>query len=56
MGPLAMSRQRDRVESYIRLGKQEGARLAGGGGWPGHLNHGYFIEPTVFANVDGFIH
>jgi aldehyde dehydrogenase (NAD+) len=52
MGPLAMSRQRDRVESYIRLGKQEGARLAGGGGRPAHLNRGYFIEPTVFANVD----
>jgi acyl-CoA reductase-like NAD-dependent aldehyde dehydrogenase len=52
MGPLAMSRQRDRVEAYIQLGKQEGARLAGGGGRPAHLNRGYFIEPTVFADVD----
>jgi aldehyde dehydrogenase (NAD+) len=52
MGPLAMSRQRDRVEGYIQRGKQEGARLAGGGGRPAHLNRGYFIEPTVFANVD----
>src|SRR3984957_18007420 len=52
MGPLAMSRQRDRVEGYIQLGKQEGARLAGGGGRPAHLHRGYFIEPTVFANVD----
>jgi acyl-CoA reductase-like NAD-dependent aldehyde dehydrogenase len=52
MGPLAMSRQRDRVEGYIQVGKQEGARLAAGGGRPAHLNRGYFIEPTVFANVD----
>jgi len=52
MGPLAMSRQRDRVENYIQVGKQEGARLAAGGGRPAHLNRGYFIEPTVFANVE----
>jgi aldehyde dehydrogenase (NAD+) len=52
MGPLAMERQRDRVESLIAQGKAEGARLATGGGRPAHLNRGYFIEPTVFANVD----
>lgn len=52
MGPLAMERQRDRVESLIAQGKAEGARLATGGGRPVHLNRGYFIEPTVFANVD----
>ncbi|GGA37598.1 aldehyde dehydrogenase [Sphingomonas psychrolutea] len=52
MGPLAMARQRDRVESLIAQGKSEGARLATGGGRPAHLNRGYFIEPTVFANVD----
>ena len=52
MGPLAMSRQRDRVESYIAKGKAEGAKLAVGGGRPAHLNRGYFIEPTVFGNVD----
>ncbi|MGH7023314.1 MAG: aldehyde dehydrogenase [Caulobacteraceae bacterium] len=52
MGPLAMSRQRDRVDGYIEVGKQEGARLAAGGGRPAHLNRGYFIEPTVFADVD----
>jgi acyl-CoA reductase-like NAD-dependent aldehyde dehydrogenase len=52
MGPLAMERQRDRVESYIEKGKAEGARLAVGGGRPSHLNRGYFIEPTVFGNVD----
>ncbi len=52
MGPLAMERQRDRVEHYIAQGKADGARLASGGGRPAHLNRGYFIEPTVFAGVD----
>ncbi len=51
MGPLAMERQRDRVEHYIAQGKADGARLAAGGGRPAHLNRGYFIEPTVFAGV-----
>ena len=52
MGPLAMSRQRDRVESYIQKGIDEGATLAAGGGRPKHLDRGWFIEPTVFSNVD----
>ena len=52
MGPLAMARQRDRVESYIAKGREEGAVLATGGGRPPHLNRGYYIEPTVFGNVD----
>jgi acyl-CoA reductase-like NAD-dependent aldehyde dehydrogenase len=52
MGPLAMARQRDRVEGYIAQGRAEGARLATGGGRPAHLDRGYFIEPTVFADVD----
>ncbi|UZW53691.1 aldehyde dehydrogenase [Sphingobium sp. JS3065] len=51
MGPLAMARQRDRVESYIATGIAEGARLATGGRRPSHLNRGFYIEPTVFANV-----
>lgn len=52
MGPLAMGRQRDRVESYIAAGKAEGAVLATGGGRPAHLDRGFFVEPTVFAHVD----
>ena len=51
MGPLAMARQRDRVESYIAKGREEGAHLATGGGRPAHLDRGYFIEPTVFGDV-----
>jgi acyl-CoA reductase-like NAD-dependent aldehyde dehydrogenase len=52
MGPLVAERQRDRVESYIAKGKAEGATLATGGKRPEHLERGYYIEPTVFGNVD----
>jgi acyl-CoA reductase-like NAD-dependent aldehyde dehydrogenase len=52
MGPLAMERQRDRVEQYIAKGIEEGAKLITGGGRPKHLDRGYYIEPTVFAGVD----
>src|SRR6185436_5139570 len=52
MGPLAMSRQRDRVEGFIAKGKEEGAKLATGGKRPKDLDRGFFIEPTVFGNVD----
>jgi acyl-CoA reductase-like NAD-dependent aldehyde dehydrogenase len=52
MGPLAMARHRDRVAGYIASGVQEGATLITGGGRPKHLDRGYYIEPTVFANVD----
>jgi aldehyde dehydrogenase (NAD+) len=52
MGPLVSERQRDRVEGYIAKGVAEGATLATGGGRPAHLDRGWFIEPTVFGNVD----
>jgi acyl-CoA reductase-like NAD-dependent aldehyde dehydrogenase len=52
MGPLAMERGRDRVEGYIAKGVAEGATLATGGGRPKDLARGYYIEPTVFGNVD----
>lgn len=52
MGPLAMERQRDRVEHYIAKGIEEGATLVAGGGRPKHLKRGFYIEPTVFAGVD----
>lgn len=51
LGPLAMARQLERVEGYIAEGKRT-ADLVCGGGRPAHLNRGYFIEPTLFANVD----
>jgi aldehyde dehydrogenase (NAD+) len=52
MGPLAMRRQLDRVERLIAQGRAEGATLAVGGGRPADLTRGFFIEPTVFGNVD----
>jgi acyl-CoA reductase-like NAD-dependent aldehyde dehydrogenase len=52
MGPLAMRRQRERVEGYIAKGIAEGATLATGGGRPKDLERGWYVEPTVFGNVD----
>jgi aldehyde dehydrogenase (NAD+) len=52
MGPLVASRQRDRVEGYIAKGIADGAKLATGGGRPKNLDRGWFVEPTVFGNVD----
>lgn len=52
IGPIAMRRQRDRIERLIEVGVSEGAQLAAGGKRPSHLNCGFFIEPTVFGNVD----
>ncbi|MDB5715468.1 MAG: Betaine-aldehyde dehydrogenase [Sphingomonadales bacterium] len=52
IGPIAMRRQRDRIEKLIEMGVSEGATLAVGGKRPAHLNRGFFIEPTVFGNVD----
>lgn len=52
LGPLVAERQRDRVESYIQIGIDEGARLVTGGGRPEGLERGWFVEPTLFADVD----
>lgn len=51
MGPLAMERQRDKVESYIAKGLDEGATIATGGRRPEALPRGFFFEPTIFAGV-----
>ena len=52
LGPLISEKQRDRVEAYIAKGKEEGARVVLGGGRPAGLDRGWFVEPTVFADVD----
>jgi len=52
LGPLAMKRQLERVEMYIDEGRKSGADLVTGGHRPAHMNKGYFMEPTLFANVD----
>ena len=52
LGPLASSGQRDSVLAFIEQGKREGATVVTGGGRPSHLTTGYYVEPTIFANVD----
>ena len=52
VGPLVAERQRDRVEAYIASGIADGARVATGGGRPAGLDRGWYVEPTVFADVD----
>ena len=51
VGPLVSDVQRERVEGYIATGRDEGARLVLGGGRRGR-DRGYFVEPTIFADVD----
>jgi aldehyde dehydrogenase (NAD+) len=52
LGPLASAAQRDRVLSYLEKGLAEGARLATGGPQqPDGLPVGYYVRPTVFADV-----
>jgi aldehyde dehydrogenase (NAD+) len=52
VGPLISAKQRQRVEGYIKKGIDEGARIVCGGGRPEGLDGGYFVQPTVFADVD----
>jgi aldehyde dehydrogenase (NAD+) len=52
IGPVVSERQRDRIVGYLEAGKAGGAKAAIGGGRPKALPKGWFIEPTVFANVD----
>ena len=51
IGPLVTSRQRERVLGYIEGGKAEGARLVAGGGVPAQIPRGWYVAPTVFADV-----
>jgi aldehyde dehydrogenase (NAD+) len=52
VGPLVAERQRDRVEGYIKIGQEEGAKVAVGGGRPAGIGKGWFVDPTVFVDVD----
>jgi aldehyde dehydrogenase (NAD+) len=53
VGPLVNDQQLSRVLKYISIGKEEGARLVSGGNriLDGDRGHGYFVEPTIFADV-----
>jgi aldehyde dehydrogenase (NAD+) len=52
IGPVVSRRQQERVNGYIALGAQEGARAVVGGGTSSPFARGWFVEPTVFADVD----
>ena len=53
IGPLVSEQQLDRVTGYLAIGQKEGAKALAGGGrlTEGALAKGYFVQPTVFANV-----
>ena len=51
MGPLTTKAQYDKVLDYIAKGKALGHRLITGGGKPGGINRGWFLEPTIFVDV-----
>ncbi len=52
IGPLVAKRQQERVEKYIALGQEEGARVVvGGSGRPSGIDTGWYVQPTVFANA-----
>lgn len=52
IGPMVSQKQWDRVQSYIRLGQEEGATLlTGGEGRPEGLNRGWFVRPTIFSHA-----
>ncbi len=53
IGPMVSQRQQERVGGYIAIGEQEGARLVvGGSGLPDEVDRGWFVRPTLFADVD----
>ena len=52
MGPLAMRRQRDRVEQFVSEAQTEGATLALGGGRTKGMDAGWYFDPTLFVRVD----
>jgi acyl-CoA reductase-like NAD-dependent aldehyde dehydrogenase len=51
IGPLAIEAQRDRVEHYVAVGKEQGAQVAAGGRRPPKLDRGWYFEPTVFSGI-----
>jgi aldehyde dehydrogenase (NAD+) len=51
-GPQISARQREKVLSMIEQGRRDGARLLSGGGVPANLDRGFYVQPTVFADVE----
>jgi len=52
IGPLVARRQQDRVEGYIAIGEEEGAKVVTGGSRAAGRERGWYVAPTVFADVD----
>ncbi|MEV6218058.1 aldehyde dehydrogenase [Nocardia sp. NPDC051833] len=52
VGPLVSRAQRDRVEGYIAAARDAGNQVLAGGGRPEGLDRGWFVQPTIFADVD----
>jgi phenylacetaldehyde dehydrogenase len=52
MGPLVSKDQYERVTGYLEAGRKEGAKIAVGGGRPKGLDRGYFVQPTMFTDVN----
>ncbi|MFF3915725.1 aldehyde dehydrogenase [Streptomyces sp. NPDC001852] len=52
VGPLVARRQQQRNLDYIRIGQEEGAKVLTGGGRPAALDKGWYVEPTLFGDVD----
>ncbi len=53
IGPVVSKAQYDKIQNLINEGIKEGAKLAAGGlNRPSHLKKGYFVKPTVFADVN----
>jgi len=52
VGPVVAERQRARIEGLIASGREEGATVVVGGGRPAHMSRGWYVEPTLFTDVD----
>jgi aldehyde dehydrogenase (NAD+) len=52
VGPLVSAPQRERVEGYIAAGRAAGGRITTGGGRPAEFDRGWFVQPTVFTDLD----
>jgi acyl-CoA reductase-like NAD-dependent aldehyde dehydrogenase len=52
IGPMVSARQRAVIEGYISVGRDEGAQVVVGGGRPAGLARGWYVEPTVFRDVE----
>ena len=53
VGPVITESHRDRIQGYIASGTEEGGEILAGGGRPGHMDKGWYVEPTLIAGCRG---